>query len=97
MKNSFKIVNEAPAKAQSPDPMLFEPAFRSRQESLRIQRQQSVVERHKFSDTFNRLGCLRCGTKERPHQGHGLCTACHRWYANELEKSMRLRAKGEFE
>lgn len=97
MKSSFKIVNEASEKVQPPDPMLFEPSFRNRREALRIQRQQSIVERHKYFDTFNRVGCVRCGTKDRLHQGNGFCTVCYRWFANQLERSMRLRAKGEIE
>lgn len=77
--------------------MLFEPFFRRRSESLRIQRNQTVAERRKFAVAFAKVGCLRCQTKDRPHRANGLCTVCHRWYARVLQVSLSELRAGEFD
>lgn len=76
---------------------LLEPWFRTRQELIEIKRTQTMAERQKFADFFDMHGCLRCQTQDRIHAGEGLCTACHEWFANQLERAMRLRARGEFD
>jgi len=82
-------------KDENEDAMLFEPFFRSRSESVRIQRLQTHAERRKFADAFALEGCLRCQTKSRPHCACGLCTVCHRWYKNVLQKVLLARQKGD--
>ena len=85
---------------QEPDgatQMLFEPFFRKRSESVRIQRLQTNAERRKFADAFAMEGCLHCHSKKRQHRACGLCVVCHRWYKNVLQKVLRARMRGELE
>lgn len=74
---------------------LLEPFFHSREENLRIRHSQSQAERAKFADAFAIVGCIRCGTKERPHCACGFCNSCYAWYAHVLRKVVRARQKAE--
>jgi hypothetical protein len=72
---------------------LLEPFFHSREENLRIRRSQSQAERAKFADAFAIVGCIRCGTKDRPHAACGFCASCYTWYAHVLRKVVLARLK----
>jgi hypothetical protein len=92
-RKTLKVVD--PDRPSSDDPMLFEPFFRTRSESVRIQRLQTQVERRKFGDAFTLVGCLRCESKQRPHWACGLCCVCYAWYRNVLRTAVRMRKDGE--
>jgi len=98
-KRGFQIVKQPAAVAPSKvsDALLLEPWFRNRQETLALKRLQTLQERQKFADFFEQSGCLRCATKNKPHQGQGLCTSCHNWFRSQLERAMRARLRGEIE
>jgi hypothetical protein len=96
MKNqSVEVITGAGDSTETP--MLLEPFFRKRSETIRIQRLQTLAERRKFSDAFALVGCLRCQSKVRAHGACGLCTVCYRWYKNILQRVLRARTKGELE
>lgn len=71
--------------------ILFEPFFRTREEAVRIRRLQTRAERRKFADAFAMVGCIRCGTTQRPHVACGFCQACYVWYGNVLQRALRAR------
>jgi len=61
---------------------LFEPHFQERRVSFELRRLMTVPELKKWSRYYDRWGCLRCGTKRRPHASHGYCQPCKSciWY-----------------
>jgi|SRR6185437_651305 len=100
MKPGFKIVKTlagevAPAKPS--DATLLEPWFRNRAETVASKRLQTYAARQKFADFFEILGCVRCGTKNKPHRGEGFCASCHAWFSTQLQRAIRARQNGEFD
>jgi len=94
MTRKFELASKIPDTVQTAsDGMLIEPFFRNREEAIRIKRLQTQTERWKFSDAFALVGCVRCGTKQRPHHACGFCAACYRWYSNVLQKVLRARQR----
>lgn len=75
--------------------MLFEPFFRRRSESIRLQRMQTVAERRVFAVAFDDVGCLRCQAKDRPHAAKGMCAVCYGWYARVLQRAFRSIQSGD--
>ena len=94
-KSEPEILQGAPAAAE--EGILIEPFFRSRQESVRIQRTQTVAERRKFAVAYRLEGCVHCGTKERPHCALCFCAPCYQWFRKLQNKALRLIARGEAE
>ena len=97
MKTTEPEILQGADAAAVEEGMLFEPFFRSRQESVRIQRTQSLAERRKFAVAFRMFGCVRCGTNKRPHAACGFCAPCYQWYRGALNKALRAIARGEAE
>jgi hypothetical protein len=73
--------------------IVIEPFFRTREESRRMAGLQTLPERRKFPDAFALVGCVRCGTKQRPHRACGFCEPCYQWYAAVLKKVIRARER----
>jgi hypothetical protein len=68
------------------DAIVFEPFFRSRQVAYELKRLQSVPEQQKWGVSFERYGCMICGTKEKIHAGNGMCHGCRcRWFRRLAE------------
>lgn len=92
--SDFQIVKK-PKPERPAEPQIIEPWFRSRSESLAIKRTQNLAERQKFACFFAINGCLRCGTREKPHCGEGLCSACHPWFTAKLRQAIQAKLRGE--
>lgn len=97
MKARIVEVTRSDFRETEVKPELLEPFFRSRAEANRIRQTQTSAERRKFADAFALVGCVRCQSKDRPHQGCGFCTTCYRWYTNVLRGVLLARKKGEIE
>lgn len=94
MTSKISVVSKsAKPTAAASDNVLMEPFFRNREAAFQIKRMQTRAERMKFADAFTEVGCVRCGTKERPHYGCGFCNLCYKWYANILQRVMRARQR----
>lgn len=72
-----RLIQQKVAEALADRAAILEPWFQtSRALAAAIRRHQSMFHKRKFSLYFEAWGCLACGTKERPHQGHGMCHNC---------------------
>lgn len=65
---------------------LFEPWFRSRQESNEIRRTKTVPELHRWRAYYDHYGCLMCGKNKRMHYGLGFCQPCRETVARRLKE-----------
>lgn len=77
------------------DALVFEPFFRSRQVAYELKRLQSVPEQEKFSVCYERYGCLKCETHDRPHGGNWLCVNCRAVAFRRLTQAIKEGINGE--
>lgn len=94
MKEKFEVVKNTPDPPENSSALLLEPWFRSRAEAIEIRRLQTLHERRKFAEFFARFGCIRCGTKTKPHNSSGFCASCYGWVTQGLRKVTHAHEPG---
>ena len=68
---------------------LLEPWFRTRQESLKIKRTQTVPEQRKWSVYYERWGCVCCKKKQLPHRALGFCLTCYLRVSQRIKEILK--------
>ena len=59
------------------DEFVFQPFFQNQKVSNEVRRLQTMPERNKWGNYYDRWGCLVCRTRKVPHASLGMCQACH--------------------
>jgi hypothetical protein len=81
-----RIVNERIAEIQTDS---IQPFFESHEVSVAMRREQSVIERNKWTVYYDEFGCLICHKKPSRHRSLGMCETCHLRVSSRLKTIRR--------
>jgi hypothetical protein len=75
------------------DEATFEPRFRDRQVAYALRRMQTVSEQRVSQIYYERFGCEKCETDDRPHFAIGMCARCYARIGNRRRVIRRELSK----
>jgi hypothetical protein len=75
------------------DEAVFEPRFRDRQVAYALRRMQTVSEQRVAQTYYERFGCEKCETSDRPHFAIGMCARCYALVGNRRRAIRRELSK----
>ena len=72
---------------------IFEPFFRSKEESNQIIKKQTVPQQMKFTLYFAKWGCMVCERTDALHDALGMCQRCYQNRRDRLRKILKEAEK----
>lgn len=79
----------------SREDLLLRPFFDSKRVSSELRNLQTMPERRKWANYFERHGCLVCETRDVPHCALGMCETCHGRTASRLRAILAEDARAQ--
>jgi hypothetical protein len=87
------LIQKRVAEAQASQGAILEPWFQSPTVAAAIRRHQSIFHKRKFALYVEKWGCVKCGTKTRPHDSNAMCHDCLIKFVQRLRQLEKEYAK----